>query len=225
MAKQETVLTPVFRGSYPYLFKPRTKDAQQKPLEKVSYEVQGIFDVTMTDKGFDTSRLSPEDKVLWTAMIDLAKRVKAAKWGNTTPPEYQSPIKSGDAMNAKLVAKGKEASEAYKGKTIINFKSKEFPVGIVKINPGGAPQPILDEKELYAGCYMQAEVTAFTYDYGKPGVSFGLNNVMKVRDGKPLAAQRDPVAAFASISANAKAEDYPDNSQMFEEGATDSLDI
>jgi len=47
--------------------------------------------------------------------------------------------------------------------------------------------PILNQSEVYSGCYARVSVTAFPYKFGNTaGVSFGLNNIQKVADGEPL---------------------------------------
>lgn len=50
-----------------------------------------------------------------------------------------------------------------------------------------ALNPILDPTEVYSGCYARVSIGAFPYSVnGNKGVSFGLRNVQKLRDGEPL---------------------------------------
>lgn len=60
----------------------------------------------------------------------------------------------------------------------------------------------MDPSEVYSGCYMRATLTAYAYDKGGgKGVSFGLQNLMKVKDGEPLSSRataENDFAAFAS---------------------------
>ena len=50
-----------------------------------------------------------------------------------------------------------------------------------------ALNPILDPTEVYSGCYARVSIQAFPYSVnGNKGVSFGLRNVQKLRDGEPL---------------------------------------
>jgi len=47
--------------------------------------------------------------------------------------------------------------------------------------------PILDETEVYSGCYGRASVNFFPYSHkGNRGVACGLNNVQKLADGESL---------------------------------------
>lgn len=48
--------------------------------------------------------------------------------------------------------------------------------------------PITEPSEIYSGCYGKAVINLYVYDTaGKIGVTAGLNGVMKLSDGEPLA--------------------------------------
>ena len=45
----------------------------------------------------------------------------------------------------------------------------------------------MEPEEIYSGCYVRASINAYAFNIqGNSGVSFGLNNIQKVRDGEPL---------------------------------------
>lgn len=48
--------------------------------------------------------------------------------------------------------------------------------------------PITDESDIYSGCYAKASISAYAFNYEntKRGITFGLENILKVRDGEPL---------------------------------------
>lgn len=48
--------------------------------------------------------------------------------------------------------------------------------------------PVMDAMDVYSGCYCRVSLNAYAYKHPKsgPGVSFGLNNVQKLRDGEQL---------------------------------------
>ena len=47
--------------------------------------------------------------------------------------------------------------------------------------------PIVDEDEVYSGCYARAVLNFYGYDaQGKKGISAGLNGIMKLADGERL---------------------------------------
>jgi hypothetical protein len=61
-------------------------------------------------------------------------------------------------------------------------------------------KPIIDPNEFYGGCYARATVAAFAYDKaGNRGVSFGLRNIQKTRDGEPFSGRSKPENDFDSL--------------------------
>ena len=61
-------------------------------------------------------------------------------------------------------------------------------------------QPIINKEDFYSGCYAVASYSVYCYD--KPtskGVSFGLYNVMKIKDGEPLISRHVAEADFQEI--------------------------
>lgn len=127
-----------------------------------------------------------------SALKKLADEAIAAKWGKNIPKGIRSPFRNGD----------EKEYEGYAGTVFCSASSKDKP-GIVD----DQVQPILNTNEFYPGCYARATLTAYAYDQlGNKGVSFGLQNIQKIRDGEPLngrvAAQNDfkpmPVTAKAS---------------------------
>jgi len=52
---------------------------------------------------------------------------------------------------------------------------------------------IIDPEEIYSGCYVNATLAFYTYDYrGNTGVGVSLNMVQKVRDGERLDEGTNP---------------------------------
>jgi hypothetical protein len=64
-----------------------------------------------------------------------------------------------------------------------------------------------DETEVYSGAWYRAQVRAFAYENaGNKGVSFGLQNVQKLRDDDPLGSGRIPASkAFEPVDVPAGA--------------------
>jgi len=72
------------------------------------------------------------------------------------------------------------------GAIFMNLKSETKP-GVVDQNV----EDIIDPAQIYAGCYAQATVNAYAYDFkGNAGVAFGLGNIQKTRDGDPIGGGR-----------------------------------
>ena len=87
---------------------------------------------------------------------------------------------------------------------------KDYPDGSIFVNvssvqrPGVVDQrvqPILDPSDIYPGCVVRASVRPFTYDTkGNKGVSFGLNNLQKLRDGERLDNRTRPDQDFDAVA-------------------------
>jgi len=121
-----------------------------------------------------------------SAMKQLASNAAVEKWGKKIPADLRSPFRDGSE---------KEDLEGYEGMVFINATSKQKP-GVVDENV----QDIMDETEFYAGCYARATVTAYAYDaMGNRGVSFGLQNVQKLRDGEPFSGRTKASDDFDAV--------------------------
>lgn len=61
-------------------------------------------------------------------------------------------------------------------------------------------KPIIDNEEVYSGCYGAAAVSFYAYNKsGNKGVGCGLSAFMKTADGEHLGDTFDAEAAFADI--------------------------
>ena len=71
---------------------------------------------------------------------------------------------------------------AYAGCYFINANSATAP-GIVD----AARNPIMERSEVYSGVYGRASINLYAFNSnGNKGIACGLNNLQKIRDGKPL---------------------------------------
>lgn len=67
----------------------------------------------------------------------------------------------------------------------------------INANSGTAPgivdadcQPILERSEVYSGVYGRASINLYAFNSnGNKGIACGLNNLQKIRDGKPLGSK------------------------------------
>ena len=208
--KRVQIVLPKFQVWFEHLMEPRKVDINNRPLEEKdwSYECMAVFD--------SVDQMVQVDKQRWQDMINAAKQVRDAFFEGNVPANYRSPLKSGTDYNTKHNGK----YPALVGKTIINLKSKGQKVGIVDANN----RRIIDPSAVYSGMYAIADGTWFGYNVGggeSVGLSFGLNNIMKVADGEPLGRVNNPEAAFREIDASVYT---ADNSGMFASaGATEDL--
>ncbi len=144
--------------------------------------------------------LVPKDN---TALVDEIKTaIRAAfeaaiptKFGGTAPAKgkWKNPLRDGDEDYPE--------DENYAGCYYINCSSKIKP-GVVKFNPTGNPKfiAITDPQEVYSGCYGHVAVNFYGYSAsGNKGVSAGLNNVLKSKEGPHLSGHASAEADFGDI--------------------------
>lgn len=159
---------------------------------------------------FEPGKLSEKYEItmLFDKTADLSK-MKAAvkkaiveKFSNGAPAGLDIPFKDGNH----------KAYEGYQNTIMVKASSKYAP-GVVDEQK----QPIINPKDFYAGCYAIASVNVYYWKYmGKEGFSFGLQNLMKMNDGEPLAGGGSAEKDFESIP-------LPDNFNLDTVGATASI--
>lgn len=132
--------------------------------------------------------------MLFPKGADLSKLKKAAeqaaidKWGKDKIPK---------GMRSPFRDQGEKESEGYEaGAFFITATSRQRPQLVdAQVND------ILDETQFYAGCYARATVRAFAYDKaGNRGVSFGLQNIQKLRDGESLSGRMKAQDEFEPVA-------------------------
>lgn len=174
-----TINTPVFRVSYPNLFQPKRNDLNGKD----EYSIVALF-----KKGDDLTKL----KAACQAAIEK-------KWGkdkNQWPPNLRTPFRLQEERAKTVDGRRVLPAGHEEGAIFINLKSAQRP-GIVDHNV----QAILDESQIYSGCYGIAAVNAYAYDTkGNRGISFGLQHFQKIKDGEPLGNRARPEDAFAPVA-------------------------
>lgn len=178
------VITSVATLSYPHLDKPQPGQDGGKP--KYSAAVVFLPEQAATAEGKATIA------ALQAALIEAA----TAKFGPTWTLPNGVTISIADAIREKVlssplrddaVAKGYPA-----GSIFFNARSEQQPGTVYAYKETGSDKParIPQEKittELYAGAQVRVSVTAFGYNHGvKKGVSFAINNVQKIGEGKRL---------------------------------------
>ena len=120
------------------------------------------------------------------AAIEQAKKDSVSKWGGKVPGNLKTPLRDGDI--------DRPDDEAYKGCYFFNANSRQAPQVV-----DGKVQPILDQSEMYSGCYGRVSVTFYGYNSnGNRGIAVGLGNIQKIRDGEPLGGRSSAEADFAT---------------------------
>lgn len=166
-------------------------NATQKENRVTTGEVRlsyaNLFEARSQDNGpakFSTVIVIPKSDKVTLAALKKAATIAAengkGKWGGKIPPAIaKNPLTTlhdGDE-EADL-----ERNPEYEGCYYMSVSSKVQP-GIIDRDK----MPILDQQEVYSGCYVRVALGAFAFNQqGNKGVSFGLNHVQKLRDGEPL---------------------------------------
>ena len=167
--KNKKITTPEFRVSFPAVFKPKSFEGQEP-----KFSIVMLFD--------------KKNKEKLAALNEAIKLAATEKWGADKakwPKNLKTPIRDGDEKEL----------DGYAGHYFVTASSKQRP-GLVdnKLNP------ILGEDEFYAGCYARATLQAFAYDTAvNKGVSFGLQNIQKLRDGDSFTGRRKAEDDFEAV--------------------------
>lgn len=106
--------------------------------------------------------------------VEQAKQEAISKFGGKIPANLKLPLRDGDI--------DRPDDEAYANSYFINCNSKQKPQVVDQ-----QVQSILDQAEVYSGCYGRVSVTFYGFNSnGNRGVAAGLGNIQKLKDGEPL---------------------------------------
>lgn len=109
--------------------------------------------------------------------IEVTKQDGKAKFCGRIPANLKTPLRDGDI--------DRPDDEAYKDSYFINANSKDKPQ-IVDKNV----KPILDQSEVYSGCYGRASITFYAFNSnGNKGIACGLGNLQKLAEGDALSGR------------------------------------
>lgn len=143
-----------------------------------------------SEKKYSVSLIIPKsDKVTLAKIneaVEAAKEAGKAKFGGKIPAALKLPLRDGDVE--------RPDDEAYEDAYFLNATAKTKP-GIVDKDLN----PILDQDELYSGCYGRASVNFFAFNTsGNKGIACGLNNLQKLADGDSLGGRSTAESDFGS---------------------------
>ena len=119
--------------------------------------------------------------------IEQAKKDSVSKWGGKIPANLKLPLRDGDI--------DRPEDEAYADSYFFNANSKQAPQ-VVDRNV----QPILDQSEVYSGCYGRISVNFYGFNSnGNRGIAAGLGNIQKLRDGESLGGRTNAEDDFDAV--------------------------
>lgn len=174
------VNTPLFRVAFPNVFRPRRNDLNGKD----EYSLVALF---------------PADADL-TALKKAAGNAAIKKWGadkSQWPTNLKSPFRDQGEKKKKNDAGQMVLPDGYaEGSKFMTLRSNDRP-GVVDQQV----QEIIDTADFYGGCWAVASINAFAYDTkGNRGISFGLGNIQKQKDGDPFGNRTKPQDDFAPVA-------------------------
>lgn len=174
------VLTGEVRLSYVNLVAPRVNNNNPNAEPKYS--------VTLLIPKSDVAVKQNIDASMAAAATDAQSKI----WNGVRPPVIPFPIHDGDGVRQNGTPYGAEC----KGCWVITASSKQKPQVVHQsdIHTELLPQ------DIYSGMYARVTINFFGYNNaGKKGIGCGLGNVMKTRDGEPLAGGATAAADFAGV--------------------------
>ena len=131
----------------------------------------------------DTTMVEAIKAAIEAAIADGVK----SKFQGKKPANLKLPLRDGDAE--------RPDDKNYAGCYFINANSKNPPKIVDR-----KVQPILDQGELYSGCYANVSVNFFAFNTnGNKGIAVGLNNIQKVKDGERLDGGTTPEMDFKPL--------------------------
>ena len=175
----QKVRTPESRLSYCHLFQPNAAMSGGDPKYSVTVLI---------------------DKSNAAAYNDIQQAIAAArevglrdKWKGAAPVDLGVPLYDGDGV---MPSSGEPWDEECKGHWVLRCSCKSRPQ-VIDITRGGQPA---NDDDVYAGCYGVVTVRFYPYSTnGKKGVSCGLGNVAKTRDGEMLGGRSSADADFGDL--------------------------
>ena len=137
----------------------------------------------------------------------IRKMVAAQK---DTPKKEEKTVKKAEKKETPVEDTPKDEA-AQKEKTVDRKMVRAFLADSMFLNANSkqAPQivdrqvqPILDQSEVYSGCYGRVSITFYAYNSnGNKGIAAGLGNVQKLRDGEPLGSRANAKDEFEAVDA------------------------
>lgn len=121
------------------------------------------------------------------AAVEAAKKEAVSKWGGKVPANLKLPLRDGDI--------DRPDDEAYANSYFFNANSRQAPQVV-----DAKVQPILDQSEVYSGCYGNISVNFYGYNSnGNRGVAAGLGNIQKIQDGEALSSRSTANEDFETV--------------------------
>ena len=120
--------------------------------------------------------------------IEQAKKDSVSKWGGKVPANLKLPLRDGDI--------DRPEDEAYADSYFFNANSRQAPQVVDK-----DVQPILDQSEVYSGCYGRISVNFYGFNNnGNRGTAARLKIIQTLRDGESLGGRSNAEEDFDVVA-------------------------
>lgn len=176
MKERVRLVTPVFRASFPQVFKAEAFDGGA-----AKYSLTAIW----TPDNFTAN-----DKARWAEIqnaLDVESKKRFRMAYAKLPANYKKGIRDG-AEKAHLAGYGE-------GKLFATLSTKIRP-GVVNLQREPISVEEGNEDEIYPGCYCRATVNVYGYDNRSKGLALGLMNLQKIKDGERFDSKVEASADF-----------------------------
>ena len=188
MAKNRiTVKTPLFRGSFVYLTKPKTVDKEDGSQK----QVYSIFIPLKKD--------AKSTKALIADLDNMVAACTTEKFGKAIPRKLLKdfPLKDGDEMD----------NEQFHGFWCINAASNFKPSVVDKHG-----ETLEGEEEAYSGAWYKVKLSAWAWEFKKRrGVSLNIESAILLKDDKRFGGGSDAKEDFADEVEEDDGEDSEDD--------------
>lgn len=201
--KGKTLVTPIFRVSFPHVFEARAAMGEGEPK----------FGLTAV---FDKKKFSAKDKERWIAVSALADEVSMAKFKKKVkdlPANFKKPVRDGAE---------KEGLDGFGPGLLFANLTTKFKPGIV--DKDGKTKIVDDNEAFYPGCYARATITCYGYENKGKGVAFGLMNLQKIAEGPRLDSRTDAEDDFGDEEISAEDRKWLDKEEAKAGKARESED-
>jgi hypothetical protein len=133
----------------------------------------------------------PSDDDFWKSLEKKMKALAKEKWPDTPYKKIKTFIKEYEEGDD-------ECKYGWEDHKVITLSNKSRP-GVVIRSEDGFVEP-MSEDEIYSGMFCRATFNVGCYEYNKSkGITFYLNNVLKVKDGERFTTRATAEEDFADF--------------------------
>lgn len=165
------IITGKVRLSYTHIWEPRPLTEEEIAIgAKPKYSAQLIIPKS------DKKTIDAINKAVEEAIEAGRPKLENAKTKKINKANLKLPLRDGDEDEKT------EGDPVYENCYFLNANSMRQP-GVVDKKV----QKIIDQDEIYSGCYARCSLTFFAFDGKSKGIAVGLDNIQKLSDGEKLA--------------------------------------